>query len=401
MAGRLSLNQPQLFVMSESLLKPFVRQLRSVFRTEQSYDVCHIEEVEAISEPVTLMEGQSVATPETANMHLDPFAAYVKGPEYWTPTVTTSSLERVLFCPVNNCIMRNDRVVVSESTGPGARAIGLNSRALQNSRIETCKGVWTALRCPFNDFYHFLVDNLSRFDLLHDPEFAQYDTINVFCPGGLSDLEHYFLSRLCPQNVQLVPVSKDRVYQPEIYLFNSFVTKRASGFVREPFLSRVQRRIIGRDKGSTARILISRARSSSRRIRNEAQLVQALKTLGFEKYTLEEMSPHDQVDLFAQAEFVVAPHGAGLANLLFSSQTAVVELFGSSFVVPHYYLLCKAMGHPYQYICGYSADRDADIRVEVDHVLHLVNRHLDPEGSKAEGAPGLTHQHTSPAPTNL
>jgi len=269
-------------------------------------------------------------------------------------------------------------MVVLESTGPGARAVSLDTRALENPKIQKCEGVWTALRCPFNDFYHFLIDNLSRFDLLNDPEFTQYETINVFCPGGLSDLEHYFISRLCPPNVQLVPVSKDRVYKPQLYLFNSFVTKRASGFVRKPFLSRVQRCIVGQNQENNERILISRAGCSSRRILNEEQLVQALGSLGFEKYTLEKMSPHDQVDLFSRAECVVAPHGAGLANLLFSSQTSVIELFGSSFVVPHYYLLCKAMGHPYQYICGYSADRDADMRVEVDHILHLVHRHIEP-----------------------
>jgi len=346
-----------------------------------------------------LLEGRAVSTPETSNMHLDPFAAYVKGSEYWAPTVVTASLEGALFCPVNDCIMRSDRVVVSESTGPGAQAAGLNARALQNSRIETCEGVWTALRCPFNNFYHFLVDNLSRFDLLHDPEFAHYDTIHVFCPGGLSDFEYHFVSRLCPPNVQLVPVSEDRVYQPELYLFNSFATKRASGFIREPFISRVRRHVIGKSPERTERILISRAGSSSRRIRNEAHLAQALRCLGFEKYALEEMSTQDQIDLFARAECVVAPHGAGLANLLFSSHSAVIELFGSSFVVPHYYLLCKAMGHPYQYICGHSADRNADMWVEVDHVLHLVHRQLNLYERKAATDPSLLQQHASPAST--
>jgi len=372
-----------------SVIRQLLDRVRQSIHSTPNVEHAPLAEVFPNAPSSVLLEGQSVATPETAFMHLDPFAAYVKGPEYWAPTVTSTPLEGALFCPINNCIMRSDRVVVSGSTGPGARAAGIDVRALQNPRIEPCEGVWTALRCPFNDFYHFLVDNLSRFDLLHDPIFSQYDTIRVFCPGGLSDLEQYFLSRLCPPNVQLVPVSKDRVYQPEIYLFNSFVTKRASGFVGEPFLSRVQRSIVGQNQERSKRILISRAGCSSRRIRNEVPLAKALGSLGFETYTLEEMSPHDQVDLFSRAEFVVAPHGAGLANLLFSSQTAVIELFGSSFVVPHYYLLCKAMGHTYQYICGHSTDRNADMRVEVDHVLHLVHRHINPrERCRGDLEPG-------------
>lgn len=50
--------------------------------------------------------------------------------------------------------------------------------------------------------------------------------------------------------------------------------------------------------------------------------------LGFVAYTLEDMSFSDQVRLLSQAEMVVAAHGAGLTNIIFSQNLIVIELFG-------------------------------------------------------------------------
>jgi hypothetical protein len=327
-----------------------------------------------------LLEGESVPTPETATMSLDPFAGYLKAPSYWAPTVVSAELTGALFCPVNSCVMTADREVVAESTGPGARAVQIDTHALlETSALEPVEGVWTALRCPFNDFYHFLIDNLSRFDLLNEPFFRRYPQINVFCPGRLSPLEEFFVSRLCPDNVRLVPVERGRLYRPETYLFNSFMTKRASGYVRGGFVERLRESVGVRPtpRRPGNRILISRAGAANRRILNEADLLQALSPLGFERYRLETLSIEEQIALFHDAECVVAPHGAGLANLVFAPETAVVELFGSRFVVPHYYLLTKALGHRYTFRPGYDDRRDANVRVEVDHIFEIVRSSLN------------------------
>lgn len=376
-------------MISRSLLRPFSRRIRSILGTKQTYDVCHIEEVESASKPVILMDGLHVPTPETAWMNIDPFAGYLKAAEYWAPTVRSIELTDMLFCPLNNCVITNDRCVIAESTGPGARAEELNSRSfLSKQEIHDVEGVWTALRCPYNNYYHFLIDNLSRFDLLHHPHFGKYSEINVFCPGGLSDVESFFLHRLCPRNVNLVPVETGVLYRPECYIFNSFVTARASGYIRKPYIKRIRKTCANEsfEACKTAleprllqrqRIYITRSRAKTRRVLNEKALVSTLESLGFNIYELEHLAPEEQVCLFRDAECVVAPHGAGLANLLFSSSTEVLELFGSRHVVPHYYLLSKSLGHSYRYICGHSSDSDSDLRVNVDQVRALLLKQLE------------------------
>jgi hypothetical protein len=64
-----------------------------------------------------------------------------------------------------------------------------------------------------------------------------------------------------------------------------------------------------------------------RRVVNNIMVETFLTEAGFEPVYPEEMSPSAQIDLFASADFVVAPHGAALASLLFCQPgTRVLEL---------------------------------------------------------------------------
>jgi capsular polysaccharide biosynthesis protein len=72
---------------------------------------------------------------------------------------------------------------------------------------------------------------------------------------------------------------------------------------------------------------ISRARSSARRISNEADLLALLARHGVETVYLEDMSYAEQVSLFARADLIIGAHGAGLAHLVNTRPGAwVVEL---------------------------------------------------------------------------
>jgi hypothetical protein len=125
------------------------------------------------------------------------------------------------------------------------------------------------------------------------------------------------------------------------------------------------------------RILISRAGAANRRILNEADLLQALSPLGFERYRLETLPMEEQIALFQDAECVVAPHGAGLANLVFAPETAVVELFAADYIVPHYYLLCKAVGASYAAWNGSQSHHDEDVHANVSAICSLIESSFD------------------------
>ena len=76
------------------------------------------------------------------------------------------------------------------------------------------------------------------------------------------------------------------------------------------------------------KIYISRQDSSHRKIINEKELIIFLKKMGFKIILLSKMDIFSQMNLFNKAKIIVGYHGAGLANLVFSSSHAkVIELY--------------------------------------------------------------------------
>jgi capsular polysaccharide biosynthesis protein len=75
---------------------------------------------------------------------------------------------------------------------------------------------------------------------------------------------------------------------------------------------------------SAERIYISRRETYRRPMRNEEALEQELVARGFSIVRLEELRLSQQIEKFRSAKLVVAPHGAGLANLVFCKEGTLV-----------------------------------------------------------------------------
>jgi len=109
---------------------------------------------------------------------------------------------------------------------------------------------------------------------------------------------------------------------------------------------------LGEATGSR-RIYISRRRARRRRIVNETEIAAALEEAGFETIEAESLSFADQVQTFADASVVVAPHGAGLANIIFAPERCrVLEIFDPLHVNVMYYALADTLGQRYGYVVG-------------------------------------------------
>ena len=67
---------------------------------------------------------------------------------------------------------------------------------------------------------------------------------------------------------------------------------------------------------------------SGRKIVNEIELVRLLKSFDFQIVDPAKLSFTNQVQLFNESEYIVSPHGAALANIVFcNSGTKIIELF--------------------------------------------------------------------------
>ncbi len=108
------------------------------------------------------------------------------------------------------------------------------------------------------------------------------------------------------------------------------------------------RQTSGSQIGGKQRLYIARGAAPRRRVLNEAAVEHLLKGHGFVAVNPGALSLVEQVKLFADAEIVAGPHGAGLTNAIFMAPGgAVVELTHHERVVWTYHEVAGAGGHAY------------------------------------------------------
>lgn len=136
------------------------------------------------------------------------------------------------------------------------------------------------------------------------------------------------------------------------------------------------------DRAPWRRVLISRAQARGRRLVNEAGIAPMLAQAGFESVVLEDLSLTEQIRLMGETAVLIAPHGAGLTNMIFCRPGAqIVEIADLSFPNPNFYALACAMGLGYWLVeggfCGDPAlpplDRDLSVEpARVEAVLRSL-----------------------------
>jgi capsular polysaccharide biosynthesis protein len=96
----------------------------------------------------------------------------------------------------------------------------------------------------------------------------------------------------------------------------------AHGFATHPLLRHAFDRLSAAvpDRGAPPkRIYISRGPTGNRPLENEAEVIAIVAAAGFKALSLDRMPVPDQIRCFRGATHVVAPHGAGLANIMFAA----------------------------------------------------------------------------------
>jgi hypothetical protein len=106
---------------------------------------------------------------------------------------------------------------------------------------------------------------------------------------------------------------------------------------------------------------------------NERELLDVASEFDFQKVRPETMSLREQIELFAGADAVLGPHGAGLLNGIYAADPTVIELFGT-YQNPCYFALFSGIGVKYAAIL--CDPIDGDIKVDPDDLERLLARLL-------------------------
>ena len=153
-----------------------------------------------------------------------------------------------------------------------------------------------------------------------------------------------------------------------------------------PHLKDFQQRIAALYAGVRAprnrRLLVAR-KGPTRKIHNIEQVQTFLSRYDFETVYLEGMSMMNQILLFQSAEVIIAPHGAGLANLLFCEPgTKVIELMPACEMRPFFWLISEKLDLVYGLqFCATVGRQEFQAGITVDIVklqalIRMINAHF-------------------------
>lgn len=171
------------------------------------------------------------------------------------------------------------------------------------------------------NYAHWLTRYLMRLALIENDD--AYSELPFLTIDSLKPFQRDSLELLGIDRRRLIELPRHSVFRcAKIVVPTCLRTdKRALGmgvhWLRSKFLH-VQKETGGR------RLFVSRRDAPSRYLTNEEQIVSALDPLGFQTVRLSEHSFAEQVAMFSNAEIVVAPHGAGLANMIFAPTDCVL-----------------------------------------------------------------------------
>lgn len=232
------------------------------------------------------------------------------------------------------------------------------------------------------NYYHFLSDVIAKLGVLEQtPSVPMPDRWYVASGPGFQEqlLELAGIPVEARVNALEHPhISADVLVVPAPPAMSEKNPPWAVSWLRDRLLPRVDL------SGPRQRIYVTRGPSANNRtVLNDDEVSALLESRGFVLVDPGTMSVAEQIRTFANADVIVATHGAALANLVFATPGAtVIELFPVGCLLPDYWRLASGIpGLHYRYLTAHGAPprrgRAAtivrDIQVDVPALARMLD----------------------------
>lgn len=237
---------------------------------------------------------------------------------------------------------------------------------IPQSTIEIDNAIILNTRWSEN-YYHWLIDIITKFENVenfHD----EYPVviINGFSRGFHKETLEHFSSKF-----RFIETSNEHIYKVKNLLLNKLVGTNSEkiNYLRKIYLPKVN---FFKEKN----IYISRANDKKRIIKNEKELILLLKQFDFKIVHLENLKFQEQVNLFYNANCILAPHGAGLTNLVFSNKDcSIIEILPDKKINNYtmYQEISKILGFNYKNIIGNSINNNKYIVIDLEKIKNILN----------------------------
>lgn len=226
-----------------------------------------------------------------------------------------------------------------------------------------------ALMPLWSNYFHWTVEGLLKLYWVDRYQERLSTQPAILVPAELTSWMKESLELLGYKETDLVRVDWPRVHVERLLIPSKVESiPMYSQWIRDRMLGAVGKVY------QNSRIYITRRNATKRQVSNEEEVVSALRSLGFEPHALDRLSVKEQIKLFAKADAVVGPHGAGFANLIYADDPLVVELFGRK-RLNTYHRLAKTLGFDYEPV--YCDAEGTDLVVDTSKLLSVLDDRLD------------------------
>ncbi|WOO40131.1 glycosyltransferase family 61 protein [Rubellicoccus peritrichatus] len=285
-----------------------------------------------------------------------------------------------LYGPYRLAITSSNKVIADnsvpiDSSVYKAVAYSLPSRLPNMSDVESNDSVLNLVNPLSCWYYHWMLECLTRL--------CPYDRACRSFSIQFSILIPNDAPSFIPESLKILGyedriVTSDKpVVLAKNFLVSSYrringrLPKSACQWLRNVFFRALD--ITSSDTTKPRDIYISRKHAQKRRVVNEEELTENLESRGFEIHELENLPLADQIKLFANARTVIAPHGGGLTNIIFSSRKDfhVIELNRANEPNGCYRNLASDNGLKFSQIA--CEEDDLDYIVDLNHVNYTLD----------------------------
>jgi hypothetical protein len=316
----------------------------------------HISEIRNVTEPVVV----NYPFPDSSPLWMRRNHAFVQHHVYRLKNATAD---------LRTGLVKIDKLLLQESVGHYRNLLNTPPRLRNLFAKVQCNSDPYAYVIKPAPYYHFLLESLPK--LLHAA--SLYPVQPYMLENSLTYIEE-FLAYLVAHNI-VKPCKKTRSSKidfsdlvfTQMHQFSGFVHPDDSALVSSTFLK------WGDSKQQGPRRFFVSRRQGARLFDNQSAIEQELARLDLAVVYLEDFSMPDQIRLFRDADLIVANHGAGLANLIWSLQKPrVIELFSPIYLNDCYARLAQDRAREYQFMIETRESQNGWGKIKIDQLVSIL-----------------------------
>jgi capsular polysaccharide biosynthesis protein len=248
------------------------------------------------------------------------------------------------------------------------------------NKIKTDKIVLSIAHGWYDSFYHFTLECMVKVYLLR--EYINIEnTVFIFPRNHFSHHKQWFeivglknIIFLDTNEVIVTPLAISTNFPNRDLNYHEVILWEFRTWI----LEKIQNvKVINSKK-----IFVGRAINRIRNLKNQNELAEKLSAIGFDYVEMENYSIVEQINIFRNAEQIIAVHGASLALLTFcSKETKIIDLIHKDFMYQYCFLkLSKIMNLNYLMVpCeGDFAEKGkagfADIYANINEIYSIIEK---------------------------